>query len=648
MRCRDVQLELSARMDGELRPLDAETALHADTCAACRAFADGASRVRAAVRFAVAEPIPDLVSPVMERVRAEPAPGKERAPVPRQRMGGPGSRRSLVPRLVAAALAGVFVGVAVVSGGLLSRRPSPSALATEVPRAIARSAAGVKAYRVVFRMTELNWRPEVPERTFIANVVFRAPESMRVTVRDLTDYPESLSVRNESRLIVDGATWSLWGPRACTPQAAPTCAALPPMHRVVTGRPPFDADAPMPTDVVLPVTSLGGSERVEVLGGDTILGRDAVHVRLSSDQAVPLLAFFQQTGSWRPHYPADPVDVWLDRDAWLPLRFEVRSAGGPDRDAWAAENGIPHEPAGALALRGDVTDLGMDQGPGIPHIPTRGARDRGFREATPEALADELGWKPAVPRETAGLPPHRSGRFAGRDEAVTSFARGLSWLRVHQTRSHRGDAPFGAVGPLAERVVLPGGSVAFYEPAGLRGGRRLAIHARATDVYLESNLPRDELLRVAGSLRVRGLDLPRSWRVRTGPDGSRTEILPFSEGVRRAPFGVVLPRVPGMRPAAAELRTGGAAPALALYYRRPGIEVAGFSLRLYQAPGEALPPPSGTDAFQIELRGTLARWSPGSHTLEWREGGAYRSITAPGLGLDAVARIAESLEPAPG
>src|SRR5687768_14890730 len=111
-------------MDGELRPLPPEAALHADTCDACRAFARRAARVRTAVRFAVAEPVPDLVGPVMERVRAESAAGPARGPDPNLRMGGPRSRRSLVPRLVAAALAGVFVGVAVVSGGLLSRRPS--------------------------------------------------------------------------------------------------------------------------------------------------------------------------------------------------------------------------------------------------------------------------------------------------------------------------------------------------------------------------------------------------------------------------------------------------------------------------------------------------------------------------------------------
>jgi hypothetical protein len=650
MRCRDVQLELSARMDGDLRPLHPDVALHADTCAACGSFQSGAARVRSAVRFAVAEPVPDLVGAVMTKVRAEQVAFAAMPPLrvrPRRRAP------SLLPRLAAAALAGAVVGVAVVSTGMVSRRPSRAALATEIPQAIARVAPLVTSYSADFVIIERNWRAEVPTRTFGLAIAFQAPEQLRVAVTDRTAYPAVFAATsNTSLLQVDGARWSLDGSQSCTPQAAPTCAPVPPIHRRVSGRPPFDADALMPTDIVLPVNALAGAGQVQVLGADDVLGRDAIHVRLAADQAEPLFASFQQAGSWRPIYPADPVDLWLDRDAWLPLRFEVRSAGGPDREAWTAENGMPAEPPGALVLRGEATSVSVNEpasaaGPGPP---TDAGRDRGFRRASGEALHRALGWAPVVPGDAAGLAPYRSGHFAGRREAVLSYAHGLSWLRVHETRTWRAAAPFGDIGVLAETVALPGGGVAFYEPAGLRTGRRLSIHTGRWDLYLESNLPREDLLRVAASLPVTGLPQPASWRVRRGPGGSRTEVLGVDDGLSRAGFPLLLPAPPslpaGVRPVAAELRTRAASSgsgALTLLYRRPGIEVAGYALRLYQAPNETLPPPSGADAVQVRVRGALARWSPTAHQLEWVEDGRYLSLTAPGLGLEDLAVIAERM-----
>lgn len=651
MRCSDVQLALSARMDGDTRPLEPAEAAHAETCPRCRAFAERAARVRRAVRFEVAEPVPDLVGSVMTRVRAEASPGLEQ-PAPARTLLRPGAPRRRIPRLVsrlaAAALAGAIVGSVVTAAGLFPGRRAPTAEAGDIPREIAAAAPGVSAYSASFSIVERNWRPEVPERVFEAEVEFRGPEAFRVRLADLTAYPPGLDARNDFTLRVQADRWALHGPQACTPEAAPACVPAPPLERSFAGRPPFDNDAPMPTDVVLPVLSLAGSERVPVTGAGAILGRTAVRVRVAAEQAAPLFASFQAAGSWRPFYPADPVDLWLDREAWIPLRFEVRSAGGADRDAWASANGILREPAGETVLTGEVTRLSLDEPDGPPRFfagPDPEARDRGFVDLTEPELATAVGYRPLAPADTAGLEAYRVGRFAGRPEAVLAYARGLSWLRITQTRSHRTRAPFGGVSILAERVELPGGGQALYEPAGERQGRRLAIHARGWDAVLESNLPRPELLRVAGSLPVRGLGAPPSWLVHALP-GGRVERVDQAEAVERAGFRVLVARgLPaGLRFAAAELTTGPSTRAITSYYRRAGIESAGFALRIHQARGEPLPPASGTDQVSVTVRGVTGRWSPVRHELEWIEAGAYRSLRAPWMDLSEVLGIARGME----
>jgi hypothetical protein len=83
-------------------------------------------------------------------------------------------------------------------------------------------------------------------------------------------------------------------------------------------------------------------------------------------------------------------------------------------------------------------------------------------------------------------------------------------------------------------------------------------------------------------------------------------------------------------------------------YRRPAAELDGVGLVLYQASGEFLPPPTDDDQFQVRLRGTVARWSPREHRLEWVEAGVYRSITGPGFDLGSLARVADALRPEEG
>jgi hypothetical protein len=73
--CDVARVGISQEMDGELLPsvVIAAVDAHTDRCPACASFRDRAHRVRAAVRIHEAEPVPDLVAPIMAAVRAEAA-----------------------------------------------------------------------------------------------------------------------------------------------------------------------------------------------------------------------------------------------------------------------------------------------------------------------------------------------------------------------------------------------------------------------------------------------------------------------------------------------------------------------------------------------------------------------------------------------
>ena len=67
MRCEDCRHAISARLDGELDARDADPLdAHLVGCARCRRFADRAAQVTRVARTRVAEPIPDLVTGVLE------------------------------------------------------------------------------------------------------------------------------------------------------------------------------------------------------------------------------------------------------------------------------------------------------------------------------------------------------------------------------------------------------------------------------------------------------------------------------------------------------------------------------------------------------------------------------------------------------
>jgi anti-sigma factor RsiW len=644
MRCEAAEQELSARLDDEGdRRGDDRLAEHLATCSRCRAFEARGRRVREVVRLEPAAEVPDLVPAIMSEVRRETVRGRRAIRLP--------LRRPAWGRYAAAFVAGALVAAVALAGVPGLRRGPEPALASEIPDEVAAASTEVTAYQATFEVLERHFHPRVPERRFVVEVTFRAPERFRAVVTDATNYPAGTWPRNDLALAVDGRRWMLRGPVTCPRQGLPLCAPGGVSVQRVTGREPFDGDAPLPTDIVLPVGTLSGTDRVDVVGTGEVLGREVVVVELAYRDATPLFGYLQAAGLWRPLFPQDRVLVSLDAENWFPLGYEVRAAASRERDGWARQHLLPIERAGSLLLRVEARSFDPSAAPQPRLAPAPTARDEGFRDLPDAELAAVAGRAPAVPTDLAGLRPYRVGRFVGigrpDDEILLSFSRGLAWLKVRQTGSWSGPELYGDVSDLAVRVPLAGG-VAYYDPATATLGRRLSIHAAGVDLYLESNLPRDDLMRVAASIPVRGIPIPEGWLVRRAARGDTLELQASLADARVAVPGLILP---GSLPPEYTLRTvhihrGDAGTAVAVYFRRPGAELDGVGIRLYQAPGQELAPPLDPDALQVDLDGGTARYTPSRGLLEWVAGSTYRSVTAPTLDLATLLTVAGSLEAA--
>jgi hypothetical protein len=646
MRCEAVQRELSARLDGAAnRRLTEALESHLTACSRCRSFQAGAVRIRELSRLEPAAPVPDLVPKIMAEVRREG-----------QRL----SIRQLVPRewrRYAAAFAAGAAAAALLVGGLpgVRRGPDP-ALATEIPKLVFESSTLVTSYRATFDIREWNFAPTPPRirfpvRRFVAQIAFESPERFRAVTKDETVYPAGPWPRNDLTLAVDRDRWSFRGPATCPRESLPDCAIGGRDIRDVRGREPFDGDALLPADVVIPVRTLSGSDRVRLAGEGTVLGRPVIIVELSYRDATPLFAYLHGGGSWRPFYPLDRVLVSLDRETWFPLAYEVRPAAGRERDRWAVQNSLPREPPGQAVFAATARSFGTTPQPERWRpLPSgrRRARDEGFRDQSLEVVEARSGYRPLLPALTAGLHPYRTGTFTSgdrpRDEVLVSFTRGLSWLKIRQTRSWSQPEPFGDVGSLATPVRLGGGGIAYYEPATAMLGRRLWIHGRVQDLYLESNLPRAEFLRVASSLPVRGEPAPREWLVRRLAEGWTVEKTSLARARAAASFMLLPSNLPhGYRLGPVHLVRIAGRTGVTTFFRRPGTELDGVGLRLHQAEGEPLPPPVDPDVLGVRVRGVLGRYSPLRAELEWVEDDVYRSLRGTALDLAGLLRVAESL-----
>lgn len=645
MRCQAAESLVSRLMDEEgLRPSDLDA--HLAACAPCRTFGESALRIREVVRLDVAPPVPDLRTRIMERVRDDVA--AERGRGPSHGHGSRSGRRGTARIAMVGLVAGIALGLLLATGGILPlSRTVPTARAGDVPLRLRSAAASLGAYRAVFRISEANWTRAVPSRTFRAEVDFRAPESLRVRVTDLSRYPSGAWPRNDLFLVTDGRAWRVVGPDPCPRAALPACPTGGSEARTVVGRAPFDAQTSMPTDVIVPMTVLAASDRATLAGAGRVDGRDAIAVAMAYQDARPLFDFLTFLGSWRPFYPQDRVLLWLDRSTWFPLRWEVYPDSGAERASWAAQMGLPPEPPGRAVFSATARSLSTTAPPAaLFAVPRDGDRtDRGFRDLPLPGPSRAL----LTPGDAQGLRAWRAGRLletALRPYGQTelAFARGLSWLTVIRVTGWRQKAAFG-IGPFAERSALPGGGLGYYEPADGIEPRRIALHTARGEFLVATNLDRRRLMRAAGTLPVCGMPLPRTWLVHRGAGQTVQDGLDPAQALGRVDFPALVPGFlpDGYRAAAAEVVASRRNRGVTIAYRRPAAELDGIGLRWYQASGQLLGPPRGVGQTALELRGTVARWSADEHLLEWVEDGVYRSLSGPSFDLATMVRIAASM-----
>ncbi len=346
-----------------------------------------------------------------------------------------------------------------------------------------------------------------------------------------------------------------------------------------------------------------------------------------------MFPFLQLGGTWRPFFDDDRVDLWLDASGWFPLRYTVYPSTDPARTPWELRFGIPHEPTDEPIF--DVRLSSLD-----PNAPDPATFEvPGWSSAPSVPLASfprRVGYLPVTPTSPGALTLSSAVVPPGDDpdapKSVLLYTDGMAYVRIGERPDWTAPRLFGPVDQGAQQVDLSGGGVAYYEPAGDGLGRRLAIHASTTNVFLESNLPRAQLLTLAASLPVRGEALPDAWRTLTGSGISIEQVAP-DVALARSPIAVALPPT---LPAGYVLASGQVVSnadaagtdviAVSFVFRQRQSDAVGGPIVLHVQAGAALPPASSADQLVVSLDGARARWTPGRGQLEWIAGGAYLSL----------------------
>lgn len=608
MRCDTAQRTLSAWVDGTTDAALDDVLAHRDGCTACAAFERHARRVRRDLRLVPVGSVPDVASAVLERIDDGPAD------LPRDTRGlgrGPGPRNWL--GVAAAFLVGVVIGAGTVAQ---LRRPDPAPVA--LPERVLAAQAALSGLDASLAIEEHGWHRDVPVRHYDAELRYRAPETLVLTIDDRTSYPGPAWRPNDRRLVVSPeAVWSEARP-ACPVEHLPAC--LPSSPRVTGVADPMPFTETVALDLVVPVDSLALGGDLDPIGTRRIAGRPATGVATTAAQVRPLLDAVMGTGTWREIHPSDRVELWLDDVTFVPLDVVVRAVDDRFRADWAARRGYPDVP-GDRILRITVTDLRLDPEPGlVVPAPPAGSDLAGasFRDG-PTSL-------PEVSVLPAGLTPHRTGTITladGTPVEVGTWTDGRAWLRLLATDAWRGERLFGGFDDVIRRVQLTSGEV-LYTGAG---GTRVAVHAADLDVVVEGSLPPATLLEVAAGLDVHGEPIPSTWS-----EAATT----LSDAAAAVP-GLLAPvGLEGFGPPGARVRDG----IVTLAYVGPGER----SFLLIEEPGDALPPPRSADVVGVEVRGRPGRFTPETGELEWVEDGLVVIVRSRSVGVGELLEIAATLE----
>jgi hypothetical protein len=613
MRCREVRRLVSAAADGEISARDAvRLDVELARCDDCRRFAEGVHALRSVLRFEVLEHRPGVADRVTARLadrRADP-------------VRPPSRRRRLVP-LAAAVFAAGFAAGAVFVG--LGSGPQSPARALDIGAAVLDAQRKVATLSARIEIIEHGLARDVPRRTFAGTLRYASPESFALRLRDTTRYPDRRWVPNDVALVVAGdRAWSR-ALRSCPREALPGCLRDRSVVRVVDGREPFAASEPIPLDVVVPVRSFAAQARpVSVVEG-TVAGRRAVGLSVSAAQVEPLLDGLRGAGVWRDLAPSDPVELWLDAGALVPLRLTVRAGAGSDRAEWAARHGYTDRPGDTL-LTVTLHDVAIDAPlPRDAFPPPPSADVRRTAAFTADASVAMRLTPAALP---TGMRLARAGRTAAPGAPVVEVAAwtdGRAWLKVQRTDGWREPRLFGDLGDVVRRLPLDGG-VGYADESG----GRVAVHGDGADVVVSGSLGEAVLARVASTLGVAGLPVPAGW--------AESGAITVADLARIAPRTLIPRGLQGFAEPAVQAAGG----RVVLAFAGPG----GRGFRLVEEPGRLLGPPPVADVRAVAVRGSAGRWTPSLRTLEWVEGGRVVTLASRTLELGELLAVARTLGPA--
>jgi len=160
-------------------------------------------------------------------------------------------------------------------------------------------------------------------------------------------------------------------------------------------------------------------------------------------------------------------------------------------------------------------------------------------------------------------------------------------------------------------------------------GTAVAVHGAGMDLVVAGSIAPRDLRRVAASLGVVGLPVPRGWAEAATAD--------LDDLAREVQGHLVLPAGAWPGPPAVRLDEHSAV----IVYAGAGDRAVVLASRA----GPRLSPPFDPDATGVVVRSRDGRWSPSRGELEWVEGGRLWTLRSHTVGLSELIALAAQLVP---